>query len=120
MSKLQIGQLQPSLTPGLRDAFHVPCVLVETDQHLAPGQWVRFTDDKFDRVYGVNPNGGGHGIVDPFVDSIKPGDNVFVLLKPGTISERLTHHFDLNIKDVMRSLTTSVQDDYEDQCKGCW
>jgi hypothetical protein len=59
-----------------------------------------------------------HGIVDPFIVEARPYEKFFMLLKPGTISDRLTHHFDLNITDVPR--VDEPEDDYEDQCKGCW
>lgn len=118
MSKLQIGQLQPNQPLGLRDAFHVACVLVKSDHELTGSDPVRFTDTSFTMVEPCKA-GNSHALVDPFLNGVRKGEQFFVLLKPGTISERLTHHFDINVTDVPKSPLDEEEDEY-DECRGCW
>jgi len=86
---------------GKRDAFHVPGVLATCITKLAPGDSVRFVNDKMQVVEKVpaKEKKKRHGISDPFVPAIKPGDLFWVLLEPGMVVN-LVHQFDLKITDL--------------------
>lgn len=121
---MKIGQIETDGTPGRRDAFHVPAVLVTCDNQVTAGQPVRFIDDTFTKVdvWQAAIRQNKHGIVDPFVSGpILPGLMFWVLLMPGMIKDRLTHQFELNISDVPHKMTPEEEEQYhEDQCKRCW
>lgn len=100
---------------GLRDAFHVACVLCDKDQdrewELKPGMLVRFTGDSFTAVRPALEGEPSHGIIDPFLSPLDLSeDNLFwVLIRPGYASAP-THNFDLSISDVPEG---------EWSCQGC-
>lgn len=134
MPEYKLGRLvEPGSVAGVRDAFHVGCVLVRSNVAIQPGQKVRFVNDLFQEVV---PAGSlaAHAIADPFVSAFgPPGTCLFwVILMPDT-TRNLAHHFDLNISDVAigpRPYTPPPEDeddeddeddddDYDDSCRGC-
>lgn len=108
---------------GRRDAFHVPAILVASDQGipLMPGDPVVFTDVTYTRVRKCERDQTPQAIVDPFVTIIpaKYTSTLFwVLMMPGTTSN-LTHHFD--IEQPLPSLADLYDDDdVYDSCRGCF
>lgn len=86
---------------GLRDAFHVACVLCESDPDfkLTPGMAVRFTGDSFSIVRPALAGEPPHGIVDPFISPLDMEELFWVLVRPGLASAP-THNYELNITDV--------------------
>lgn len=133
MSEYKLGRLvEPGSVAGLRDAFHVGCVLVRSQHPIQPGQKVRFVNDLFQEVVPAGSQ-AAHAIADPFVSSFgPPGATLFwVILMPDT-TRNLTHHFELNVTDVPigpRPYTPSPDDDEDDEdeddvdaydsCRGC-
>lgn len=95
---------------GKRDAFHVAAVLVKSEQEVYGGNHVRFMDDSF-TVVGPSDGSNQHGIVDPFLDLVRPGVLFWVLLMPD-LAHSLHHQFELHITDV-------PADDGEWNCQGC-
>ncbi len=113
----KVGQKSYDATlQGRRDAFHVPGVLVATDQILLGGESVRFTDSECTKVTTCSGN-ARHAIVDPFLGQVGGGVLFWVLLVP-ELTTNLVHHFDINTAPV-----EDVEDDDEDEddnCKGCY
>jgi hypothetical protein len=97
---------------GRKDAFHVACVLCESDDHpLKPGDYVCFTGDAYCKVVKVEDREKAHGIVDPFLadDHACCGDLFWVLVKPG-LASGVNHNFQLNIDGIAQG---------EWSCKEC-
>ncbi len=89
---------------GTRDAFHVPAVLVSSDDVLFPGANVRFTDLAQTTVRLCN-DADRHGIADPFWrdahigqrNVIVPGTLFWVAVDPRLV-KGVVHHFDIAIE----------------------
>lgn len=92
---MKIGQIETTGVPGRRDAFHSPAILVKSEDYLRPKDDVRFTDSTCTAVKlsGVTER---HGIVDPFIKEVKPGQLFWVLLIPDSVGN-LVHHFDVTL-----------------------
>ena len=92
---MKIGQIETSGVPGRRDAFHVPAILVNSEELLHPGDNIRFTDAS---CVAARSSGRSdrHAIVDPFVKEIKIGQLFWAMLIPDTVSD-LVHHFNLKL-----------------------
>ena len=113
MDKLEVGEVQQATyRVGMRDAFHVPAVLVTGDRDLEPGTRVRFAGN-MRQVYPCGPNQAPHGVVDPFLRQAAQYDEEFwVFLMPGTTSN-LVHHFDV------KGFDENGDDDNNDECRLC-
>lgn len=107
---MPLGKLEPHENDklGLRDAFHVACVLCEKDGQTDPPPWtpapgmpVRFTGDSFTAVRPALPGEPAHGIIDPFLTlaDLSEYHLFWVLVRPGLASAP-THNYELNISDV--------------------
>lgn len=126
---MEIGKVNSKFDIGRRDAFHVPAILVESDGSLLPGYKVRFLDDSFTsvRLFDNTKDSEYHGIVDPFIGEIKKGDQVCVLLYPGS-TINLTHNYEVTISDVEEAETEEDEEEEEDDdedvrydgCRGCF
>jgi hypothetical protein len=92
---MKIGQIETNGVPGRRDAFHSPSILVRSEEYLRPKDDVQFTDATF-TVVKLSGVADRHGIVDPFIKAIKPGELFWVLLVPDSVGN-LVHHFDVNL-----------------------
>jgi len=99
---------------GRRDAFHVPGILVSSDELIDPGEKLVFTNEELTLVRETRSiNERHHAIADPFLaDGIPPGCLFWAVLVPGTMTN-LVHSFETTI-------TVQPEDDYDDQCKGCY
>ena len=113
---MHLGTPPEDLEPGEKDAFHAPAVVAVCQQHLNPGDSVRFTngfevvktEDVFDR----------HGIVDPFGGWVESGLRFWMLVNPMLIRGRLTHNFDINVSQGFRRRGPYIPEPY-DECAGC-
>lgn len=114
MNKDKLGQLETDVSRiGSKDAFHVACVLVGSDDELKPGQGVMFTDTDFDFVRELKEGESPHAIVDPFLSGVENYDwnydkAFWVILMPGT-TDGVSHNFKINVEKF----------DAEWCCKGC-
>lgn len=89
-NKPQVGRLERINQIGRRDAFHIPCIVVTSEQSIEPGAYVRFVGDN--QVVPCMQE-QSQGVADPFLQDSVLRDNPFwVLLNPRNI-EDLTHHF---------------------------
>jgi hypothetical protein len=115
---------------GKRDAFHVPGILVTSDQVLCAGDRVAFTDSSFSVVRRVLLGETPEAIVDPFLKSAITCSDFestdrqlfWVFMMPG-MTKNLTHHFE--IVDVDNppepiSEPESEDEDVWDTCRGCY
>jgi len=76
---------------GVRDAVHVPIISAKAAHELRPGQHVILNADG--SVSSCLTENTSLGVVDPYINGIiKPGDSVWVFVRPGSIST-LTHHW---------------------------
>ena len=83
-------------TPGKRDAFHVPVVLVQGDGTISPGDNIRFVDDDYKQVVECASD-HRHAIADPFLETRpSPGELFWALLIPNSV-KNLVHHFEIDI-----------------------
>jgi hypothetical protein len=119
---MKIGQIDNESPLGLRDAFHVPSVLVRSYQRLKAGDKVRFTDDSFKEVVPAGQL-APHAIIDPFVKPFKTTEQVWALLMPDSIG-KLNHVFELKFEDVPKAYVPEPEPvegiiEY-DGCRGCW
>lgn len=91
----KLGQTTSNRTClGHRDAFHVPCVLASSsDWKVLPGTSVRFLDEGCTQVT-VADDSERHGVADPFVRDMRPGDLFWVFLVPELI-EKFVHSFEI-------------------------
>lgn len=128
--KFELGKLgSTSDMLGQKDAFHAPCIMVQSLDRLEPGQYIKFLE-KLNQVTICNRS-HANGIVDPFLQFIVESNTKFwMLLNPGTVSN-LTHNF-LISKNIQASADsfegeccepepTYVEDNDDDGCKamGC-
>lgn len=116
--KLQMGGLIEDRL-GRRDAIHAPVVVVTSDQSLAPGEHVAFTDKQTVVWCGDNQF---QGVVDPFLEQrTDPGDEFLVLIDPRLVGD-LTHNFELlDRSGVFQPDDANDDDSYDDWCskEGC-
>ena len=93
--KLELGKLgSESDILGQKDAFHAPCIMVQSHEKLKPGQYIRFTE-KLNKVISCDTQPYSDGIVDPFLEfMIPPNTKFWMLLNPEIISN-LTHNFQI-------------------------
>jgi hypothetical protein len=118
------------LPVGTRDAVHVPFVVAIVDHKLnvgirlsiQPGQWVRFTDEKFTKVEPCEKE-DAHGIIDPFIDEMSLY-NVRVLLRPG-ITSPVRHEFEidpsrLQLERAMLAAEVEERKRNDPGCAECW
>lgn len=115
---MKLGEVVKDGRAGMRDAFHVPAVLVTCSQDLRPGDPVRFSDASGKSVVRVASWSDSyliHAVVDPFRlganRTIRAGELFWALLLPG-LAGNLTHNFDLNV-------TPDVADALRCGDKGC-
>jgi hypothetical protein len=80
---------------GRRDAFHVPAILVRSNDFVTPGEGLRFVDDALTEVVTAG-YGTRQAVADPFVSEINQ-DSFWALLMPDTV-QNLTHNFEVNIE----------------------
>lgn len=90
--KPQVGVLNPAgKTPGWRDAFHVPCILVRCNTSVKAGTPVDFVGRSGQLVQRTTRV--SQAIVDPFLkEDAQPGDLFWVFLNPEIVND-LVHHF---------------------------
>jgi hypothetical protein len=93
------------------------------DFELKPGNWVRFTNNKYTEFEPCNKD-EAHGILNPFLDEISTYDTVIVFLIPG-ITEPVRHTFDINPekkkweKEILDMEVEEARKNDPD-CAGCW
>lgn len=109
---MKIGQIEVSGVSGRRDAFHVPAILVRSDENLRPGENIRFTDDTYTAVRSSGQS-DRHAVADPFVKEIPKGCAFWALLMPDLVSN-LVHHFNLTTDVPVRPMVAPI-DEYESQ-----
>ena len=103
---------------GTRDAFHVPGVLVTTQERLKPGEAVRFTDGYCQWVTGCSDE-EKHAVVDPFLESDVDNDVAFwVFIVPGMV-EDLVHHFSIKGMNTGHTGQEVEPEEEYDECAGC-
>lgn len=112
---------------GTKDAVHVHIVIAEKDSYkeeIKPGDWVKFTDDKYNKIIKCEKV-DAHGIVDPFLDEyIYSFDKFAVLLVPG-IASAVRHDFEINPnfrvweKEALEDELKEIRDNDSD-CGDCW
>lgn len=109
----RIGELSTDQEAGLRDAFHVPSILVTSNDTLVPGECVSFLDAS---TVVAATRFSYQAIIDPFIeDSVAPGQKVWAFIRPHLVGS-LTHHFDAySIPD----MPVEENEDY-DECAGCY
>lgn len=113
MSLLKVGEISDDVTLlGKRDAVHVPVILVRSNMTLKAGQNVKFSNKEMTLVEFCAKK-DRQAIVDPFIDTLKPGDIFHVLLEPSLVSN-LTHQFDIACTEVNETI------DEVDECAGCY
>ncbi len=119
---VRIGQTTDNINlPGLRDAFHVPAVIVGSAERLDPGQPVRFTNEKRTHVEASHRE-TMHGIIDPFLDGpLTPGKFCWVFIHH-EMAHGLRHVFDILERpyeqEIRKAVTDPVEED--DSCRGCY
>lgn len=88
---IKVGQTGDAANVGMRDAFHVPCVLVTSDMKTFGGSPVKFLNDS-----KVAPceTASSHGVVDPFLGQVLPGQAFWVFVKPALV-DNLVHSFEV-------------------------
>ncbi len=109
---MSIAKIQ-DVKPGTKDAFHVQCVLVWSEDYLTPGTYVKFVDNNLLRVKECCKS-ERHGIVDPFMNFFKLGDKFWVLLQPG-LTKSLRHNFDLELEEFDDDSGDTVSLGYDDE-----
>lgn len=125
MSSINLGE-NTSLPAGTRDAVHCPIVIVSSKEYpvkLSPGDWVKFTDDKFTKVEKCEKR-DADGIVDPFLETVDCYENFAIMLVPHT-TQGLFHSFDINPayrKAYQKSLQLELEDvrQNDPDCGDCW
>ena len=114
MSKPDIGYFGNADLVGMRDAFHVPCVLVQAAdrEDITAGCRVRFITEKM--VSKSPENGEYDAIVDPFLESCPtPRQHAFwVFVKPDLV-ESFSHTYEI-------AGLTRVKNVSDDECSGCY
>ena len=95
----RIGQTTDNIQHrGLRDAFHVPVVLVSSERPITPGERVRFTDEEFNEVVPCDSREDSHAVADPYLDpdvqAIPSGTLFWVMLNPGMVTD-LIHSYSI-------------------------
>ncbi len=98
-----------------RDAIHVPIAAVEAGELLRPGQWVKFSEERYRdlTVYAATAE-TAIGVVDPFLPRPAKKEEVFfILVKPGVV-DNLHHSWDAN------EFPDQGERDAADSCRGCY
>lgn len=100
---------------GIRDCFHVPCVMAVAGLAVRRGQPVRFKDQYFDECLPCDDVGSSHGFADPFVanEVIEEGVRFWVLLKPGLV-RNVRHGFEVNDTPY-----EGYDGEIDTSCRGC-
>jgi hypothetical protein len=113
-----------SLSVGTRDAVHVPIIVINAKGNLlAPGMWIRFTNESCND-YEVCNRENAHGIINPFISKIRSYDSVVVFLVPG-ITTPVQHNFDIvwdkaKMEHVMLELELAEIIKNEPNCAECY
>ena len=116
---MKIGEIATTGEVGKRDAMHVPVVLVTTLDKLKAGDSIQFVDSANTRVEKSDKI-GRHGIVDPFIGTLKPGNRFWVFLVPEIVGN-LVHHYDIMINNKVEVEEDEEDDDDDDDgCSGCY
>lgn len=110
---------------GTKDAFHVPCIYVCSDQQLKPGDWVKFENAyKVVRVIDIDER---DGIVDPFIPlkRIIGGKGFWVMLEARVVAD-FTHTFRIkgmcDEDDKLDEIVNNLDDEengYNSGCRNC-
>lgn len=92
----RVGQVSTDQSlVGLRDAVHVPGLLVTSAQHLPPSSRVSFCNKERTEVSNTFLTGSYSFIVDPFLDRLTiPGEVFWIFPRPELVSG-LRHEFSL-------------------------
>ncbi len=115
------------LSPGERDAVHVPIVAGEFagewTEDLRPGDWVKFTDDNF-RAFVKCDKADAHGVVNPFLEIAQRYHPMVILLKPG-ITTPVRHNFQIvpaqpEYERMMLELELERVKEEDPACADCW
>jgi len=118
MSKESILFDSSNLTLGLKDALHVPIVVVQCDELLHGGEWVRFVDAESNRVIKCDQD-ESHGFVNPY-DT--PFDNKpFIMFLNPDMTGPVRHEFDIKHKE-RETLEEELERQREEDpnCAECW
>ena len=113
------------VVPGTRDAFHVKCILVWSEEYVGPGDHIRFVEGSLTRVVPCVLS-IRHGIVDPFTTYFKKGEKFWMLLNL-SLTKNLRHSFQIEIEEPVdlsySGPLVSREDDpsdfNDDGCHGC-
>ena len=91
MEKLKLGSLVSRNQLGVRDAIHVPVMVVSPRHLLAPGASVVVVDNYL--VEETHVLSERHGIIDPYLaDTVDPTDACLLIIDPEAVSE-VRHDF---------------------------
>jgi len=121
MSKLTPGNPVSDLRRvGTRDAFHVPCVLVQSKEPVKPRDKVRFIDDKCKIVRVCGNSEQPHGIVDPFI-TVMPNDKeaFWIFLMPGIV-KGLVHSFQMDLPPSSLEAELEARRREDPNCTECY
>ncbi len=117
-SKLRVDESDDGLAfqAGYRDAFHMPCVLVTSNDVIMPGEAVEFDDAEFKTV--IPTENGRVMVASPFVSGpIQPGRLFWVFINPDTV-QGFSHDFKIpgeESKSSIRQVSVEEQRDEDDR-----
>lgn len=127
-----LGKTEFKKFVGVRDAFHVPAILVWSGDELNGGDSVRFVDKNLTQIEKSDKE-HRHGIVSPFIkDHIYSADHLFWVFLDPELVESLTHNFDVKVDDIGDYYPPKADSDYSeedgpdyptgdyDECKWCY
>jgi hypothetical protein len=90
---IDVGCVNDEEYHGKRDAYHVPAVMVKSNEPIAPGAGVKFVEGCEAMVVPC-PRRERHGVADPFIPTvIDPGDCFLVFIEPKLVEGKVSHHF---------------------------
>ena len=130
---------------GRRDAFHVPGVLVSSNETVWPGDRISFVDSTCSSVRRSDALEERQGIADPFLTNpLLPGQLFWVFIAP-ELTSNLVHKFDILLASAFIEKTEEKEEtklfidvaeleqeedvdsndvddeeDEDDSCKGCY
>lgn len=92
-------EMKTELTPGFRDAIHVPFIIVTSDCPVQPGEKLCLREgDKCVRWAG-RPGDAWHGVADPFTEKTIDSGEAFAVFIRRECFSRLRHDFQIEVHD---------------------
>lgn len=103
------------ISVGIRDCFHVPCVMAHSNVAVRRGAPVRFSSEYFEECRPCDDFDSCHGLVDPFipVEVVGRGTQFWVVLRPG-MARGIRHGFEVNEVEY-----TGYDGEIDTSCRGC-